>query len=92
VRINGLLHVADWFKHRDTEPPSTRQLVEFLFDCEVPADYRPRNGHHPDKHQVEVQWRELRELPGIRLLPQSLAEHLAEHPRGNGKIYLGNLE
>ncbi len=92
VQINGLLHVADWFKERETEPPSTRHLVEFLFDCGVPEGYQPRSGHHPDKHQVEVLWKPLPELPDIRLLPQSLAEHLANYPRGNGEVYLGSLE
>ena len=91
VRIKGLLHVADWFKLRETEPPSTRQLVEFLFDCTVPEDYLPRNGHHPDKHQVEVVWKPLQELPDIRLLPQSLAEHLAGYPGSGERVYLGSL-
>ena len=91
VRIQGLLHVADWFKQRETEPPSTRHLVEFLFLCDVPGDYQPCSGHHPDKHQVEVLWKPLTDLPDIRLLPQSLAEHLAGYPGGRERIYLGTL-
>lgn len=91
VQVRGLLHVADWFKQRDTDPPSTRQLVEFLFACEVPGEYRPRNGHRPDKHQVEVVWKPLHELPDIQLLPLSLATHLAGFPRGREHVYLGCL-
>ena len=92
VRVGALVHVADWFKVRQTDPPSTRQLVEFLFACEVPADYRPRNGHHPDKHQIEVVWNELAQLPRLRLLPASLARHLAAFPSGGSGVYLGVLE
>ena len=53
VEIRNLVSVADCFKPRDTPPGSTRHLVEFLFACTVPDDYIPKNGHHPDKHQVE---------------------------------------
>jgi len=56
VEAHDLVYVADCFKPRDTTPHSTRHLVEFLFACTVPGDYVPVNGHHPDKHQVEVVW------------------------------------
>jgi hypothetical protein len=48
--------------------------MEFLFLCSLPADYFPRNGPSPDKHQVEVVWRELRTLPSLVLFPQYLTE------------------
>jgi ADP-ribose pyrophosphatase YjhB (NUDIX family) len=63
VEIDDLIHVADFFKLRDTEPPSRRHVVEFLFRCSVPDDYSPRNGHHPDRHQVEVVWASVDEVP-----------------------------
>src|SRR5210317_493790 len=36
VDIGELLHVAEFFKLRDTQPPTRRHLVEFLFRCAVP--------------------------------------------------------
>ena len=88
VTILDLVHVADYFKPRATVPPSTRQLVEFLFSCEVPGNYRAHNGHRPDKHQIEVVWTPLNVLPDIPLLPLSLAGRLA----GDAGVYLGTLD
>ena len=73
VEIRDILFVADCLKPRDTTPRSTRHLVEFLFACTVPDDYVPVNGHHPDKHQVEVVWVGLDTLADIPLYPRSLA-------------------
>ena len=89
VAIRDLLFIADWFKPRLTEPPTTRQLVEFLFACEVPADYRPRNGHRPDKHQLEVVWVPLKELEGVNLQPNTLIAHLTGK---TALTYIGSLE
>ncbi|MCP3963873.1 MAG: NUDIX domain-containing protein [bacterium] len=90
VTIRDLLHVADYFKPRHTVPPSTRQLVEFLFSCDVPGDYRPRHGHHPDKHQVEVLWKPLVDLPDLPLLPHSLAGRLSGE--ATARVYLGTID
>jgi 8-oxo-dGTP diphosphatase len=91
VKIHDLVYVADCFKPRDTVPRSTRHLVEFLFTCTVVDDYAPGNGHHPDKHQVEVVWADRRKLAGMPLYPRSLAPYLA-NPRGNGATgYLGTI-
>jgi ADP-ribose pyrophosphatase YjhB (NUDIX family) len=92
VRILDLLHVADWFKRRETEPPTTRQMVEFLFHCEVPDGYRACNGHKPDKHQVDVVWKGLHELAQIRLFPRTLVGYLADYPRTGLGVYLGTLD
>jgi len=90
VRVRDLVHVADWFKARDTTPPSTRQLVEFLFACSVPDDYQAHNGHRPDKHQIDVVWVTLAELDGAPLFPLGLAGILAGDPT-TGSVYLGTL-
>jgi len=92
VEIHGLVYVADTFKPRDTSPPSTRHLVEFLFICTVPGDYAPRNGQHPDKHQVEVVWVALEKLAAIPLYPRSLAPYLMNLPENTGRCYLGNID
>ena len=69
IEVLDLLYVGDYFKLRNTEPPSTRQLVEFLFACSVDNGYQPRNGPRPDKHQVEVLWVPLDRLADINLVP-----------------------
>lgn len=92
VCIRDLLHLADWFKPRETVPPSTRHLVEFLFDCTLPPGYRPHNGHRPDKHQVEVIWVGLSDLTDIRLLPRTLAGFLSNYPGAGSGVYLGTLD
>ena len=92
VEIGELLYVADYFKPRDTQPPSTRHLLEFLFSCKVPADYIPKNGYHPDKHQIEVVWVNLGDLDQLTLLPPSLAGHLKSTLAGHGRGYLGVID
>lgn len=89
VRKCFLLNVADWFKKRDTVPPSTRHLVEFLFVCEVADDYTPQNGYHPDKHQVDVVWAELDSLDSMPLHPPSMATFLQRVPHDKTAVYMG---
>jgi ADP-ribose pyrophosphatase YjhB (NUDIX family) len=92
VLIHDLVHVADYFKVRDTDPPSTRHLVEFLFRCEVQDTYVPMNGEHPDKHQVEVVWVPLDALPDIPLYPRSLAAFLGRRSAAAAGIYMGVID
>ena len=92
VLIHDLVHVADYFKVRDTDPPSTRHLVEFLFRCEVPDTYAPMNGEHPDKHQVEVVWAGLDALPGMPLYPRSLAVFLGRRFAAATGVYMGVID
>lgn len=92
VEIGDLLHLADWFKPRDTDPPSTKHLVEFLFQCEVPPDYQPRSGHHPDRHQVGVVWMPLSKVESVPLQPAAMATYLAQLPEGGAQVYLGLLD
>lgn len=90
IAIHDLVHVADYFKPRDTDPPTRRHVVEFLFACDVPAAYRARNGHRPDKHQVEVIWAPRETLAGLALLPRSLAGFLTGAAASN--VYLGIID
>ena len=92
VLVHDLLHVADYFKVRDTDPPSTRHLVEFLFRCEVPDTYAPMNGEHPDKHQVEVVWAALDSLPDMPLFPRSLALFLGRNFPTFPSVYMGVID
>lgn len=92
VEIQDLLHVADYFRVRDTVPPSTKHLVEFLFLCTVPDTYIPVNGSHPDKHQVEVVWTSLTELDTLPLFPRSLAGYLQQSGQNDSPVYLGLID
>jgi len=92
VEIQDLVYIADCFKPRDTPPQSTRHLVEFLFTCTVPDDYVPGNGHHPDKHQVEVVWVGLDTLADMLFHPKSLTPYLTKSDAHTGAAYLGTLD
>lgn len=89
VDIGALVHVAEFCKQRASDPPSTRHLVEFLFLCHVPADYRPHNGPKPDKHQVGVVWVDLLDLGACRLYPHYLSDCLPAVADDRRACYLG---
>ena len=96
VRILGLLRVADFFKLRNTDPPSTRHLIEFLFRCEIADDYVPHSGHHPDNHQVAVEWLPLADLQQRAVFPPGMAAilqgfELANQEQADQPTYLGTL-
>lgn len=91
VAVSGLLYLADFFKPRETTPPSYRQQVEYFFLCKVPEAYTAQNGYRPDKHQVAATWIELGQLSAISLFPSDLIgllsrENLEAHPVYIGKI------
>ena len=89
VDVIDLLFVGDYFKQRQTDPPTTRQLLEFLFACSVKPDYQAQNGPRPDKHQVEVLWVPLEQLVEINLVPADYVELLMQQKQS--RVYLGQL-
>ncbi len=89
VEVIDLLYVGDYFKPRQTVPPTTRQLVEFLFGCTVPDNYRAGNGPRPDKHQVDVVWVPVRDLSEINLVPLDYAQLLKQ--KNLPRVYAGQL-
>jgi ADP-ribose pyrophosphatase YjhB (NUDIX family) len=92
VLVESLLGVADFFKQRRTDPPSSRHLIEFLFACSVPEAYRPGPGPHPDKHQIEVVWLPFAEFSQVELFPKSLEVDLLPVFQGNKPLYLGVID
>lgn len=92
VDINGLLHVADFYKIRESIPPTRRHQVEFLFSCGVPGDYVAGNGPRPDKHQADVVWVGPDELATIPLYPTALAAHVQSQREAISSAYLGVLK
>jgi ADP-ribose pyrophosphatase YjhB (NUDIX family) len=91
VDVGDLIHVADFFKLRDTQPPTRRHLVEFLFQCTIADDYSPRNGYRPDKHQVEVVWADLSEVAQLPLFPQFLSTSIPNYKNADRNLYLGTF-
>lgn len=89
VKIIDLLFVGDYFKLRQTSPPTTRQLLEFLFICSVAPDYQPRNGPRPDKHQVDVLWVPVDQLAEINLVPADYIELLLK--QNPSRVYVGQI-
>ena len=92
VDIGNMMNVADHFKVRETDPPSTRHRVEFLFSCSVPDDYVAHNGNKPDKSQTDVVWVNLARLASIPLYPESLHHWLPRSIAGDTGVYLGTME
>jgi len=84
-----LVYVADFFKLRNTEPPSRRHVVDFLFRCRVPDHYSPHNGERPDRHQVEVIWADLSEIARIPLFPHYLSSCIPSIADPDRTPYLG---
>ena len=89
IEIIDLLFVGDYFKIRQTTPPTTRQLLEFLFACTVAPDYEPRNGPRPDKHQVDVLWAPVADLTEFNLVPAGYTDLLLQQDRS--RVYVGQL-
>jgi 8-oxo-dGTP pyrophosphatase MutT (NUDIX family) len=92
VRIGNLLAIADFFKQRDTDYPSVRHLVEFLFGCTLPVNYQPVSGHHPDKHQIDVVWMPFSDLSAHEIFPKALESHLPALARATAPTYLGVID
>jgi 8-oxo-dGTP diphosphatase len=92
VEIAALMNVADHFKARETDPPSTRHMVEFLFRCTVPDSYIAHNGIKPDKSQVAVVWVRLAGLAAMPLYPESLSHCLPASILQDTAVYLGTME
>ncbi|MFK5891722.1 MAG: NUDIX domain-containing protein [Pseudomonadota bacterium] len=92
VIVKELVYVADYFKPRESTPPTIRHQIEFLFICSVDKTYKAKNGPSPDKRQVDVQWIGFDNLEQQRFVPASLIEpikQLNNHYDKNLPTYLG---
>ena len=89
TEILDLLHVADFYRQRPGPPATVRHQIEFLFSCSVPESYVPRNGSHPDGHQIEVIWTRLGELGDMPLLPRGIASWITNPETTGGRVYQG---
>ncbi len=87
-----LVYVADFIKLRNTQPPTRRHVVDFLFSCKVPDDYSPHNGEKPDKSQVEVLFVSLSKLAHLPLFPHYLSSCITNFHPVNRSPYLGKFD
>ena len=90
VAVQQLVHVADFFRPRSNDPSITRHQLEMIFRCDVEAAYEPRNGSHPDKHQVDVIWLDNTRIHS-NFWPAGPAETVLHH-RPVEDIYLGLIK
>ena len=65
--------------------------VEFLFECELPADAEPTGGSHWDHSQVDLVWLPIDAIAAYRLYPKALIPYL-NAPLPEGIAYWGNVE
>ena len=89
VEVGELLHVVEFYKIKDRQPPVRQHLIEFLFLCRIASDYIPQNGPHPDKHQVDVVWTPINELSRLTLFPDYLTDVVSGLVNESGDVYLG---
>ena len=92
IEIVDLIHVADYFKFRPDPEPHQRHQLELLFQCEIPSSYTPRNGSHPDKHQLDVQWVDLHKLNEIILSPHFIAELISNEQKVDKAVYFKRID
>lgn len=88
VKVAELIYLADFFKPRDSEPPTIRQQVEFIFRCHISETYVAQNGKSPDKHQKDVNWLKLSEINNVPFFPRSLSETII-NDSVQSPVYLG---
>ncbi len=88
VKVAELLYLADFFKPRDTQPPTIRQQIEFIFRCQINETYVAQNGEQPDKHQKDVVWVKRSEINNKPFFPVGLGKIISENI-SNKPVYLG---
>ena len=65
--------------------------IEYMFSCEVPENYTPTIGTHPDSMQQGTEWIELKAINNYRIYPSKLKEELKNLDKKKRKIYLGDV-
>lgn len=81
IEVRGLKHVLEYTKPSRKKPHIVKHKFEFIFECRVSVDYKPKLGRRPDPHQVDVVWCDLKHLPQMGVLPANISRCLKR--RGN---------
>lgn len=90
VEVESLLYIADFFKPRNTVPPTIRQQVEIIFRCHISETYIAQNGTKPDKHQKDVVWLKISEMNKVPFFPSGLGNIIFNN-NINTSVYLGRI-
>lgn len=85
-----LLHIADFFKAKDTLPASTRHQIEFIFYCHISETYVAQNGKKPDRHQKDIIWLKRYEFKNVPFSPAGLRDILFGNDT-DMPVYLGQI-
>ncbi len=91
IEVEDLVYIADFFKPRETVPPTKRQQVEFIFRCHVSETYTPQNGAYPDKHQKDVVWLKISEIENKPFFPRAMSKIISEYSQ-TSPVYLGLID
>jgi 8-oxo-dGTP diphosphatase len=91
VAVSELAFVRDYlsWNHSAGDPDKDFQVVEFVFRCSVPRDYRPQAGSKPDSGQTSTKWIALGDLSNVRFLPRDLIERIQSSSLT--PLYLGDV-
>jgi ADP-ribose pyrophosphatase YjhB (NUDIX family) len=89
IQVLGLANIYEHRRASRSKPHITRHKVEFAFVCKLIEPYQPAMGHHPDPHQVAVEWIETSLLSSIALYPQALEKILVSCQLTDFPVYLG---
>ncbi len=92
VRVLGLRWVRDYVPAPGAFSylSEAAHQIEHFFECEVPADYAPRMGGEPDRHQVGVVWLDAEALRNADIHPARLREALDPERVARWPVYWGD--
>lgn len=91
VSVSKLLNIYEHQRHSKTQQGKITHKIEFAFLCHLEALYQPKMGHHPDPHQVAVEWKKIDQLAQLTLSPKRLSEIIARYMTLDANIYLGDI-
>lgn len=87
VTIDELSFICPHRKSFSTPDRQGREKLEFVFACQLPEHYMPRNGPFPDAQQVDVAWIKIDDLSNQPCLPPQLPDALAGWLGGVSQTY-----
>ncbi|UII57581.1 NUDIX domain-containing protein [Cytobacillus spongiae] len=92
VEAQELVFVREYIgkNHEHAHFDSKVHQVEFYFRCQLIE--HGETPHHPDSHQVGMEWVPMEELSEIRVYPKELSKFvLARIRRDDASVYLGDI-
>lgn len=95
VIIHDIVFVREYIgknhEFKDFEFDRNLHQVEYMFLCEVPENYVPAIGNHPDNMQQGTEWIDIKEMDKYRVYPSKLKEELYNLNNPNRHIYWGDV-